>query len=225
MGVSELQALIARARPILPPDLHTAVCDPTQEAEDLFPVEAAAITRAITRRRREFAAGRMAARAALAEYGLPGLPIPMAEDRAPVWPKGITGSISHANDACLAVVAPRATAQAVGVDIEPLVPLSASVLAEVSTRSERAHFDEVEALAATRIFSAKEAAYKAQYQLSRTLIGFEALRVQQVLGAAVTLTFTQPVPPFQKGHMIAVHQWLGEGYVLSLTIMPRRAAT
>jgi 4'-phosphopantetheinyl transferase EntD len=37
--------------------------------------------------------------------GLPERPIPMGRDRAPVWPEGVVGSISHSDAFCLAAVA------------------------------------------------------------------------------------------------------------------------
>ena len=43
----------------------------------------------------EFAQGRMHARIALARFGLADASIPMGSKRAPLWPAGFVGSISH----------------------------------------------------------------------------------------------------------------------------------
>ena len=63
----------------------------------LFPDEQAAVSRAVEKRRAEFAAGRSLARIALTEIGHAPCAIAQA-DRAPVWPLGIVGSITHSND-------------------------------------------------------------------------------------------------------------------------------
>ena len=57
-------ALIAALRARLPEGLALAASDPCAEATGLWPEEATAIARAVPNRRREFAAGRRAARRA-----------------------------------------------------------------------------------------------------------------------------------------------------------------
>src|SRR5690606_967724 len=52
----------------------------------LWPVEHAAISHAVPRRQREFAAGRTAARAAMSQLGWPPSAVPSAPDRSPIWP-------------------------------------------------------------------------------------------------------------------------------------------
>ena len=74
----------------------------------LFPEEEALVAGAVTKRREEFAAGRNAARAALAGLGPPPCPLLRAGRRAPAWPQGIVGSITHCSGFCCAVVAPAA---------------------------------------------------------------------------------------------------------------------
>lgn len=223
MTVEALDTLLTQVRGSMPPDMCAAITDPKDAANGLFPIERAAVLSAVPKRRAEFAAGRRAARAALIEFGLPGLPIPMAEDRAPVWPRGMTGSISHSEDSCIAVVAPSATTRAVGVDIEPLEGLDATLADEICSDQERKVLGGDPAMAARRIFSAKEAAFKAQYPLSRTLFGFDALRVVQALPNAIMLAFTRPVPPFAPRSLLPVQQWLGDKHILSLATLPRHS--
>ena len=61
----------------------------------LLPEEAPAIARAIPKRQAEFAAGRRAARAALTTLGHPAQAIPVGDRRAPIWPQGTVGAITH----------------------------------------------------------------------------------------------------------------------------------
>jgi len=81
-----------------------ALTDPQVPQPPLVGTEGAHLDRAIDKRRREFAAGRAAARMALRQRGGPDVAIPAAADRAPVWPTGWQGSISHKDTLCAAIV-------------------------------------------------------------------------------------------------------------------------
>src|SRR4051812_2128234 len=63
--------------------------------EPLFSEELEVVSRAVAKRKREFALGRMCAHRALSALGVPACGLPMAADRSPVWPSGIVGSITH----------------------------------------------------------------------------------------------------------------------------------
>ena len=146
----------------------------------LMPEEARAVARAVAQRRAEFTAGRAAARLAMTRLGLPPQPIPAAPDRSPVWPDGVTGSISHTGGLCAAVLS-RDPTQPLGLDIEEAAPLDADLWPLVLTPEELARLDHAPAaqrgLMAKRIFGIKEAAYKAQFPLTGAVIGFQALDV------------------------------------------------
>lgn len=146
----------------------------------LMPQEARAVARAVQTRRDEFTAGRAAARLAMARLGLPPQPIPAAPDRSPVWPEGVTGSISHTGGLCAAVLS-RDPTQPLGLDIEEAAPLDADLWPLVLTPEELARLHHAPAgqrgLMAKRIFGIKEAAYKAQFPLTGAVIGFQALDV------------------------------------------------
>ncbi|MFF2654618.1 4'-phosphopantetheinyl transferase superfamily protein [Streptomyces sp. NPDC058045] len=114
-------------------------------------------------RRREFAAGRCAARRALVRAGLPAGEI-LATGRRPTMPPGSVGSITHTGDTAAAIAAPRRYYRALGIDLE-LRPLPREAAHVVLTPDERTwanhgpgHEAEGRLLAC---FSAKEAAFKA----------------------------------------------------------------
>lgn len=202
--MTRLDSIAAQARSLLPPYVHVAVEDPraaglaartlANEAPDtentgptdgLLPVEAAAISAAVPRRRGEFAAGRRAARRAMAALGHPPAAIPMGPDRAPVWPDGLVGSISHTADCCIAVVTPTGPVAALGIDLEPDLPLETGLWDSICTRAE---LEALQACASAergrlvrRIFAAKEAVYKAQYPLTGALIGFDAVTIDGLI--------------------------------------------
>ncbi len=167
----------AALRDMLGPSVAVALTDPRAPVDDLWPEEQAFVTRAIPKRRFEFAAGRRAARRALAELGLPPTAIPQAPDRTAVWPEGITGSVTHCDTLCIAALVPKSICKSLGVDVEPSTPLAADLEAMITTPSERrtlAALPSAQRLhRAKQIFCAKEALYKAQYPLTGLRFGFQ----------------------------------------------------
>ncbi|CAI2936464.1 4'-phosphopantetheinyl transferase family protein [Aminobacter niigataensis] len=160
----------------------TAQGDPRSLAAVMYPIEQSYVSRATESRRREFAAGRSLARQAMASLGVPQAAIPAASDRAPVWPAGIVGSISHCSGWCVAAVARESQdCSALGIDVEPATPLETDLLDTICDDDElrwlARQAEPGRGLLAKAIFSAKESVYKAQYPLSRQIIDFHAVSV------------------------------------------------
>ncbi|WP_146588228.1 4'-phosphopantetheinyl transferase family protein [Puniceibacterium confluentis] len=220
MPLDALQALLDEARGDIPAWISIALADPAEPQAPLYPIEEAAVARAIVTRRSEFAAGRHAARRAMSDLGHPPEPLPMGEDRAPVWPAGLTGSISHISTACIAMSARTDQARAIGVDLEVYQDFPPETVPEVAKPRETALFDDPKLIAVRRIFSAKEAGYKAQYALSRTVFGFDRLALCRSPRGDLALKFTNDAPPFRKGDLLRLRQWVGHGLILSLVTLP-----
>lgn len=180
--MNRFTATKAELQKMLGPDVGIGVSDPKSPGGALLPEEEPALARAVTKRKLEFTSGRVAARRAMRELNLPPDPIPMADDRSPVWPAGIVGSITHCNDICIAVVARSNSRHSIGIDIEANTPLDPALEQIVCVSSERAWLDtqpiERRAYLAKEIFCAKESIYKALYPLTRQIIGFDALEVE-----------------------------------------------
>ena len=149
--------------------------------------------KAVLKRVQEFAAGRLCARALLAEFGIHDFPIKVADDRQPVWPETLVGSITHTAGLCAAVVAPRSVLRAVGLDSEVAGSVKAELWPSICTADEidwlRSLPQAQQAMAATLIFSAKEAFYKCQYPLAREWLGFHDARVEVLSWGAPRGTF------------------------------------
>ena len=174
------QALRDLALRLMPPGHGCAVLPLAQDPAPLLPEEEAAIQRAVPKRRREFALGRMALRAAIREAGhdLPdSQPIPARPDRQPDLPPGIHASLSHSGDYCIAVASPPGGAS-IGVDLEPMAQIQPDALAETVAPFRAAHPGADDPLLA---FCAKEAMFKAQYPLTGKMLDFSAVPV--VIGA------------------------------------------
>jgi 4'-phosphopantetheinyl transferase EntD len=139
---------------------------PGDEPEPLLPTEAAAVAAAVPARVREFALGRTAARQAV--WSLTGATgaIPVGPERAPVWPVGVVGSISHARGHAVAVVGRRAAGLAgLGIDVELDRGVGDEELSVLATAAERARLDAEpdpgrRATYATVLHGAKECVHK-----------------------------------------------------------------
>jgi 4'-phosphopantetheinyl transferase EntD len=154
----------------------------TEAAPAIFPEEAKCVAHAVEKRRREFLAGRACAHEALDTLGAPSVALLPGSDRAPIWPQGFIGSITHTDRHCAAAVAKTGREiRSVGIDLEPAEPLSADLWETVCRREERAWLEMTAAdergLLARAIFSAKECAFKAQFPLTQTLLEFEEIAV------------------------------------------------
>ena len=171
----EMPVLIEK---ILPASVVSAEAftDPADVA--LFPEEAAAVARAVDKRRREFATGRNCARVALSRLGVPPVPIVRGERGAPVWPAGIVGSITHCDGYRGVAVARDRDVLTVGIDAEPNEPLPNGVLDSVSLAAERTRLAQLDAAVPgvcwdRLLFSAKESVYKAWFPITGRWLGFE----------------------------------------------------
>jgi 4'-phosphopantetheinyl transferase EntD len=144
----------------------------------MFSDEAAAVAGAGADRRREFGTVRWCARKALRQLGVPAVPILPDEDRAPRWPVGVVGSMTHCAGYRAAVVARSGDLCGVGIDAEPHAALPPDVLDFVLRDEERARLaglaDAAPALHADRlVFCAKEAVYKAWFPLTGRWLEFD----------------------------------------------------
>ena len=169
-------------RPMLPGAISVAEMPPSAADPGALPLaEQALIERAVDKRRREFAAGRLLARAMLAEARIPAGPLLPDANRVPCWPEGMVGSITHCNTLCAVAVAPAADWLGVGLDVEPAEPLEARLLPMILREAE---FARVEALPADLrpiggrlVFSIKEAVYKAIYPSCRVFLDFQQVEI------------------------------------------------
>lgn len=215
-------ALIAALRALLPEGLALAASDPCAEATGLWPEEATAMARAVPKRRREFAAGRRAARSALGVLGHAPAPIPMAPDRAPCWPEGVTGTISHGAGTCLALLGHSKDWAGLGIDLEPALPLRRDILTTICTPAEHAALaQDPGGLLSRRLFCAKEATYKAQYAQSRRLLSFQDLEITFDGPDRFCAQLLTDCPPFAPATRFAGHSLHTGAILAALVTLPR----
>lgn len=161
--------------------------------DELYSQELELISASAPLRRRTFATGRYCARAALAEAGLPPVPLLRAEDGAVIWPEGVIGSVSHTNEWAVAAVAVRDMSEALslGVDLERIQTLEPGVLRLVATAAERAELDEAggESWQGTALFSLKESLYKCLRPLCGRFIEFAEVEISDIVSGRPRVRF------------------------------------
>lgn len=167
-------------RALLPQEVEL-VDTSTSLPATLHPEEERFIAGARETRREEFAAGRACARLALHRLGIEDFPLLPDENRAPLWPQGVTGSITHSGGYCAVAVARQGEIRAIGIDSEVTGRFTEKLWPRVCTPAElewlHAQADDRRGQLAAAIFGAKEAVYKSQYQLTRRWLGFQDVEI------------------------------------------------
>ena len=123
----------------------------------------------------DFAAGRACAHLAQKHLGLSAQPI-LRDERAPVWPKGQCGSISHAKDWALAAVS--TSLRGIGVDVETQGRVKQKLYRALFRPEEVSAFSSCPDAAPSVAFAAKEAGYKAIYPIGGAYVGFQEASVE-----------------------------------------------
>lgn len=177
------------------------------------------------RRQAEYVAGRHCAGCGLARltgrYHWPA----RRTDRAPIWPAGIVGAISHCDGHALALVGTSNRYRGLGVDVEELISdEQANQLAPlVLTLAERQRWAHAPlGWIVSLAFSAKESLFKALYPLLGHPFYFDAAELSdwQADGhASLTLNTTLSLE-WRSGHAFTVHHNLLYGRLLTCVAIP-----
>lgn len=145
------------------------------------------VARAVPKRKAEYLAGRRVAIHSLRDAGIDVADLGTDSSRAPLWPDGYTGSITHSHDMAAAIALRKGEVPGVGIDLEPVASTDAMVAimqVALSPSEQRAltplalHVGEPTAV--TIAFSAKESFYKATAAEVGHVFDFTALRITSV---------------------------------------------
>jgi 4'-phosphopantetheinyl transferase EntD len=168
-------------------DVTLVMADIANHCHSLLPAELELIAGMRESRIHEFCTGRVCAHQALRTLGIEDFPVLKGEQREPVWPGDVVGSISHCRDIAGAVVADRQAVKSIGLDIESRKQLNPAIARHVCTAQERdwlAQLDPAEQnLALLIIFSSKEAIFKCVYQATGERLRFQQCDVTPVLSS------------------------------------------
>ncbi|WP_201291507.1 4'-phosphopantetheinyl transferase family protein [Arthrobacter zhaoguopingii] len=143
----------------------------------LYPEEEAVLENALDERRREFETVRLCARRALTRLGVQPGPLVPGVQRAPLWPVGVVGSMTHCEGYRAAAVGRVPSVASVGIDAELHMPLPDGVLGVIAREDERSAIASLSAshpaIAWDRLlFSAKESVFKAWFPLTGQWLDF-----------------------------------------------------
>ena len=185
--------------------------------------------RAVAGRRDAFRLGRASAHSALQALGRDDGPILAGNDRQPLWPAGVTGSISHTETVGVALVAPEDACLGVGIDIEQL-RFAPELTDQVPVATERAWLERLDGTERDRqtfaLFSAKESIFKAFYPRVGRFFGFEAAALTPTghgFAARLLEDLDEAFPPERD---FTVHvSWTGESVLTWVILGEENPAT
>ena len=184
------------------------------------------ISRAVPKRKADYLAGRAISHAAMTTLGVQAQAITTAPSRAPVWPDGLTGSISHARGRCACLLSQN-TSKSVGIDTEAIAQGKslAAILSETLTEKDRVTITQgplPPSVNATLAFSAKEALFKALYPQVGHYFGFTTAELTDPpADHRLVLTLTADLTPhLTKGQSFTCHFRITETHVLTWLNVP-----
>ncbi|MFE9249821.1 4'-phosphopantetheinyl transferase [Streptomyces sp. NPDC007088] len=163
---------------LLPPQARSAEAFEDTPGVLLHPEEEAVIAKAVDKRRREFTTVRHCARQALSALGRPAGPLVPGLRGAPVWPRGVVGSLTHCEGYRACAVALGAEVVSLGIDAEPHAPLPEGVLDAIARPREQRQVARLASHFPARawdrlLFSAKESVYKTWFPLTGQPLDFQ----------------------------------------------------
>ena len=197
------------------------------------------LERALPKRQIQFRAGRYCAMKAMEALDprFAGQQVGRAAGGAPLWPQGLTGSITHTDDFVSAAVAWTTDAVALGIDTERIMSESQArdVGRMVAWPVEVAHaraagMTRLEAL--TLVFSAKESIFKCLHPRVHRMFEFHDVRLVSIDAAAQTfhvriiktLTHEFPANTMLEGRFAIEGHWVHTGMYLATPEAKRRRA-
>ena len=198
--------------------VHHVTFDPTTftDADLLWLPHHAELANAGRKRKAEHLAGRIAAAHALPDHTVPGIG-PSGE---PLWPEGISGSITHSATQAMAVVVSHPDAR-VGIDCEAILPdreareiQDGIIDAQEAMCLTRSGYPF--ALALTLTFSAKESLFKALFPQVKTFMDFDCARITRLDERTLTLALTRPQAEFKENTLFTIHWLLNNDRVITL---------
>jgi 4'-phosphopantetheinyl transferase EntD len=167
----------------------------------------------------------------MTSLGRANVSLPRGQDRMPIWPDDLVGSITHTNAWTAAAVARREQGfLAIGIDLEPAIALPSDLWTSICTPEEQAtltlSLGVTPGLAARLAFCMKEAAFKCQYPLSGAMLEFADLVLDvDGEGKAFCATYQKAAPPFRVHDRLVGRFAISAGHIASaVVVMSERAS-
>ena len=134
---------------------------------------------------RQSGAARIAARHLLGTLGFRGVALSRSTFGAPIWPPGVIGSLAHDEEVAVAAITGSCQFSALGIDVEPTVPLPSELVTLVATPAERRCYSST-VVGSRILFSIKEAIYKALNPLDGLFLDFQDIEIDLIANRGLT---------------------------------------
>lgn len=177
---------ISQVIPVVLPDF-SGVCFQCEFDPEFYTIEAPrqlgiilpeTLHGAVKKRQAEYVAGRYLAKRCLSALGSTESDVGISQHRAPLWPKGMIGSISHSSNKAICVLSQcDLPEQGIGIDIEQCLTDSTatSIKNTIINEAEQALITKHDidfSTGLTVVFSAKESLFKALFPQVRAYFDF-----------------------------------------------------
>jgi len=164
---------------ILPSGCHWHFATATPPSFKLYSQERAYTSKMSDKRLATFRAGRHCAHNALQSMGVESFPLLVGDKGAPLWPPQIVGSISHCENACIAVAGYCEQLSGIGVDVESSAPVGDDLLPLICTDQELETISRSATVGAQAkiIFSIKESLFKCLFPIVHQWIDFKDVSI------------------------------------------------
>lgn len=187
------------------------------------------LSKAVAKRRAEYLASRLCVREALRPFGFANFVLANDADRAPIWPTGIVGSLSHTRACVSLLLAKSSSGKLLGVDCEEIMrPETAAGMRDMIINANEEAVLACSGLpfatALTAAFSLKESLYKALFPVFRQFMHFNEAEIVACEAnlASVTLRLTRALSTeFAVGRLFTGRVTLQEKQLTSWIVTPR----
>nr|CBX81215.1 putative phosphopantetheinyl transferase [Erwinia amylovora ATCC BAA-2158] len=186
------------------------------------------LERSVNKRRAEYLVSRYGLQQALASLGIARFVLGNDENRAPIWPAGIAGSLSHTHQQVCALLT-RDDNLLLGIDCEQMMTLdtASGMQSMLINQRERERLEQCSLPfnhALTVVFSLKESLYKALYPRLKQFMDFSAAEVMecypdmQQVSLRLTQTFSAEMVA---GRVFTGHAVLQPDRVMTWVVEPQ----
>lgn len=174
------------------------------------------------KRKEEYLKSRELAHALFSEIGISDFKLLNDDKRAPIWPSGIVGSISHSSG--FAIVAISKEHKSIGIDLEKVMSderyekLKDQFLTEEEIKINQIDFN----LFGTIVFSAKESLFKLIYPLCREYFGFHSAKIREISEIGFSIELKSQSTSVSKFNGIYQGKWQKlDDIILTSLVIPK----
>lgn len=153
----------------------------------------------VKKRQAEFLAGRLVAKKALMDMGIHNFDVNIGENRQPIWPENILGTITHTHNLAICALVRSEDYSCLGVDTENILnsktagEISKNILTEREAKLLSNALGISQVCICTLAFSAKESLFKALYRRVNEYFDFLDVEILSCTSDCLTFGIIEPL--------------------------------